>query len=69
MVRLDISCSGPRIPTQRSLAFDIAIPNDVAALLIATRSFSDHTKVAVVVGVFGLMQIIIMGVVAYYCTE
>jgi bile acid:Na+ symporter, BASS family len=57
---------GPRIPTKRSLAFDTAIRNDAAALLIATQSFSDHPNVAVVVVVFGLTQIIIMGVMAYY---
>ncbi len=57
---------GPQIPTKRSLAFNTAIRNDAVALLIATQSFSDHPNVAVVVVVFGLTQIIVMGVMAYY---
>ncbi len=60
---------GPRTPTKRSLAFDTAIRNDAVALLIATQSFSDHPNVAVVVVVFGLTQIIIMGVMAYYWSK
>lgn len=60
---------GPRIPTKRSLAFDTAVRNDAIALLIATQSFSDHPNVAVVVVVFGLTQIIIMGIIAYYWSK
>lgn len=46
---------GPRITTKRSLAFDTGIRNEAAALLIATRAFSDQPNVAVVVVVFGMM--------------
>ena len=60
---------GPRISTKRSLAFDTAIRNDAVALLIATQSFSDQPNVAVVVVVFGLTQIIVMGVMAYYWSK
>jgi bile acid:Na+ symporter, BASS family len=60
---------GPRIPTKRSLVFDTAVRNDAIALLIATQSFSDHPNVAVVVVVFGLTQIIIMGIIAYYWSK
>ena len=69
MVHLDISWAGLVTPTKRSLAFDTAIRNDAVALLIATQSFSDHPNVAVVVVVFGLTQIIIMGVMAYYWSK
>ena len=59
---------GPRIATKRSLAFDTGIRNEAAALLIATRSY-DRSNVAVVVVVFGMMQLIIMGVMAYYWSK
>ncbi len=60
---------GPGTSSKRSLAFDTAIRNDAVALLIATQSFSDQPNVAVVVVVFGLTQIIVMGVMAYYWSK
>lgn len=43
--------------------------NEAAALFIATISFSDQPNVAVVVVVFGMVQFIIMGVIAYYWSK
>ncbi|MBV9667696.1 MAG: hypothetical protein JO327_06155 [Nitrososphaeraceae archaeon] len=60
---------GPRIATRRSLAFDTGMRNEAAALLIATSSFSDQPNVAVVVVVFGMMQFVIMGAIAYYWSK
>ncbi|MDF0682417.1 MAG: hypothetical protein P0116_15785 [Candidatus Nitrosocosmicus sp.] len=60
---------GPQIATKRSLAFNTGIRNEAAALLIATRAFSDQPNVAVVVVVFGMCQLIIMGVMAYYWSK
>ena len=60
---------GPRTSNKRSLAFDTAIRNDAVALLIATQSFSNQPNIAVVVVVFGLTQIIVMGVMAYYWSK
>jgi predicted Na+-dependent transporter len=52
-----------------TLAFDTGMRNEAAALSIATLSFSDQPNVAVVVVVFGMMQFIIMGVIAYYWSK
>jgi BASS family bile acid:Na+ symporter len=60
---------GSRIAIKRSLAFDTGVRNEAAALLIATQSFSDQPNVAIVVVVFGMMQLIIMGVMAYYWSK
>jgi predicted Na+-dependent transporter len=38
-------------------------------LNLATISFSDQPNVAVVVVVFGMMQFIIMGLIAYYWSK
>ncbi len=60
---------GPRIATKRSLAFDTGVRNEAVALLIATRIFSDQPNVAVVVAVFGIIQLALMGVMAYYWSK
>jgi BASS family bile acid:Na+ symporter len=60
---------GPGVATKRSLAFDTGMRNEAAALAIATLSFSDQPNVAVVVVVFGMMQFVIMGVMAYYWSK
>jgi len=60
---------GPGFATKRSLAFDTGMRNEAAALFIATGSFYDQPNVAVVVVVFGMMQFIIMRVMAYYWSK
>ena len=51
---------GPRIDTERSLAFDSAIRNGGLGILLAAQAFSHEPGVAVMVVVFGIIQTIVM---------
>ncbi len=60
---------GSQIGTKRSLAFNTGLRNEAVALLIASQVFSDQPNVAVVVVVFGMMQHVIMGILALYWSK
>ena len=54
---------GSQIATKRSLAFDSAVRNVGLGLLVAAQVFSNQPNVGVMVATYGIIEIVIMGVI------